>query len=586
MIDTTNINILWGSLIVEELLRNGVDYFCVSPGSRSTPLTAAVAQNKQANHIICFDERGAAFHALGYARATGKPAALICTSGTAATNYLPAVVEASVEGLPMIILTADRPPELRQTAANQTINQTNLYGNYTRWFMDLPCPDENIAPQMVLTTVGQAVYRSRRQPGGPVHVNCMFREPLAPEPQPVSTAYWQGIADWMDNSGPYTKYSISQMHPDEAAITSLAEMLNKTRRGFLLVGRLNDRTVRDAVAKFAKTINWPVFPDITSGLRLGRSILQVIHYFDQLLLSTEEWHELKPETVLHIGGTLVSKRLLQFLEHNTPENYILVQRNPFRQDPNHQVSRRIEVEIPRFCHAIIPHLKGSGNQAWLEKFKQKSMRVDERIDSFLSTGEEVNEIAVARQVSRMIPENHALYLASSMPVRDMDMYGAANGPAVAVASNRGASGIDGTVASAIGYAVGAKKPLTLLIGDLAMIHDLNSLSQLSAINLPVIIIVLNNHGGAIFSFLPVAEFSEIFEEYFGTPHQFTFRQGAEMFGLNYANPLTIADFMDVYGKALKSGKSTLIEIDTNREENLNLHNRLQSEIRQVLQNKT
>ncbi|MFQ5583504.1 MAG: 2-succinyl-5-enolpyruvyl-6-hydroxy-3-cyclohexene-1-carboxylic-acid synthase [Calditrichia bacterium] len=585
MIDTSNMNILWGSLIIEELLRNGVDYFCISPGSRSTPLTAAIAHNNRANHIICFDERGAAFHALGYARATWKPAALISTSGTAAANYLPAVVEASVEGLPMIILTADRPPELRQTAANQTIDQTSLFGKYVRWLFDLPCPDENISPQMVLTTVDQVVYRSRRQPAGPVHMNCMFREPLAPEPQPVSAVYRQGIAVWMDNPGPYTKYSLSTMHPDEETIGHLTEILNKSKRGWLLVGRLNDQTVRGSVARLVKQLNWPVFPDITSGLRLGKSMSAVIHYFDQLLLFKEEWQEFKPEAILHIGGTFVSKRLLQFLEHNTPENYILVQRNPFRQDPNHQVTLRIEADIPWFCDAIIPHLKGRGNPAWLENFKQKSMLVDERIDNFLSTVEKVNEIAIARQVSRMVPENHALYLASSMPVRDMDMYGAAKSPTVAAASNRGASGIDGTVASAIGYAVGAKNPVTLLIGDLAMIHDLNSLSQLSAIHLPVIIVVLNNHGGGIFSFLPVAEFSEIFEEYFGTPHPFSFQQAAAMFGVDYARPRTMAEFEEVYNGALKKGQSTLIEIMTDRKENANLHKRLQSEIRQVLQNK-
>ena len=187
-------NQLWGYLIIEELVRNGVDYFVISPGSRSTPLTVAVAQNSQAKKIICLDERAAGFHAIGYARATGNPAVLICTSGTAAANYLPAVIEAALDNIPLIILSSDRPPELRQTGANQTINQVDLYGNYPRWQFDLPCPTAEINPNVVLTTIDLTVSKSRQAPGGVVHLNCMFREPFgstdAPIEIPASLSKW------------------------------------------------------------------------------------------------------------------------------------------------------------------------------------------------------------------------------------------------------------------------------------------------------------------------------------------------------------------------------------------------------------
>ncbi|NIR47646.1 2-succinyl-5-enolpyruvyl-6-hydroxy-3-cyclohexene-1-carboxylic-acid synthase, partial [candidate division KSB1 bacterium] len=195
-LNTANINALWGDLIVEELLRNDIDFFCISPGSRSTPLTVAVARKPRAKKQIMYDERSAAFFALGYVRATEKPAVLICTSGTAAANYYPAIIEAAMDYLPMIILSADRPPELRDTAANQTIRQPNLYSDYVKWKFDMPCPDLNIPPAMVLTTVDQLVYQSMRAPGGPVHLNCMFREPLAPIKAEVNPAYFNGLKKW------------------------------------------------------------------------------------------------------------------------------------------------------------------------------------------------------------------------------------------------------------------------------------------------------------------------------------------------------------------------------------------------------
>ena len=204
---SSSLNALWAQLIVQELLRNQINQFVLSPGSRCTPLTAAVAAEKQAAALMHFDERGAAYFALGYARASGRPAVLVCTSGTAAANYYPAVVEASMDMLPLILLTADRPPELLASGANQTIEQVNLYGNYVRFHFELPCPDELVAPESILTLVDQAVYRATRSPAGPVHINCMFREPLAPSPLPKDfSPYLAGAQRWLNNNKPFTAY--------------------------------------------------------------------------------------------------------------------------------------------------------------------------------------------------------------------------------------------------------------------------------------------------------------------------------------------------------------------------------------------
>jgi 2-succinyl-5-enolpyruvyl-6-hydroxy-3-cyclohexene-1-carboxylate synthase len=579
MINTANINTLWGSLIIKELLRNGVDYFCISPGSRSTPLVQAVAQSSKTKHIICFDERGAAFHALGYARSSGKPAALISTSGTAAANYFPAVIEASADRMPLLILTADRPPELRQTAANQTIDQVGLFGKYPKWFFDLPCPDEMISPQVILSTIDQAVHQCRNNPKGPVHLNCMFREPLEPKSLKVDNSYLKSLAKWREKKGPYTSYSLSGTKPDDGQISEIAEIINKTKKGVLFVGRLQSSKDISSIKNLAKVLGWPVFPDTLSGLRLGTNSPDFIPYYDQMMLPEDTQEEFRPETILHLGGTFVSKRLLQFVGSVKPENYILVNDHPFRQDPAHIVTHRLQADLSLFREFLTPHLSNRNtNSEWLSIFQKMSDKIETEIDRFNESLDEINEISISRAISKFIPKNHALFLANSMPVRDMDMYGMAGGSNVRVGANRGVSGIDGTIASAAGFAAGARSPLTILIGDLAMIHDLNSLSQIFSVNQQITIVVLNNSGGGIFSFLPIANYDDIFEEYFGTPHQFTFENIAKTFGLGYFQPQTNREFKNNYESALESGKSSIIEIKTDRRKNVKLHGALQNSI--------
>ncbi len=595
---SSNLNALWSSLIVEELLRNGVDYFCISPGSRSAPLTVAAARHPRAKTMVCIDERGAAFHVLGYARATGKPAALICTSGSAAANYYPAVIEAATDRIPLIILSADRPPELRQTGANQAILQPNLYGEYAKWRFDLPCPGEQIPPQVLLTTVDQLVYQSRRAPAGPVHLNCMFREPLAPTEAPFGTDYLESVTAWQRRETPYTEYPPALSEPLEETIDGVAEALNATARGLLVVGRLNSPHETRAVQRLAEKLAWPVFADVASGLRIGAPGENIIHFFDQLLLSERFAERHRPETVLHLGGQPVSKRWREFLERKRPEHYILVQDHPGRSDPTHSLTRLVESDIARFCQRISGKIRAAGNSRWRGGMARRSWKVQKTLESFLSSQSAVSEISAAYHLSRHIPPGSGLFLASSMPVRDMDMYACsleACAPAVSprenlselpnpeehflrVASNRGASGIDGTVASACGFAAGLDRPVTLLTGDLALLHDLNSLAQVASLAQPLVAAAINNGGGGIFSFLPISQFEDVFEPYFATPHRFDFRHAAAMFGLAYCRPQTNPQLIDAYLEALENRQSTLIEIRTDRAENRELHRQLQKEI--------
>lgn len=582
-INASNINILWGSLIVEELIRNGIDYFCLSPGSRSTPLTAAVAENSRAKHIICFDERGAAFHALGYARAAGKPAVLICTSGTAGANYFPAIIEAAVDGVPMIVLTADRPPELRDSGANQTIDQVKLFGKYVNWDFDLPCPDEKVSARMVLSTVDQAVYRSRRDPPGPVHINCMFREPLAPVSEPVRQDYLQTLLDWPEKFRPFTSYELSLLTPPSSAVSQIAEMIDQTKRGIILAGKLSSPQQARSILELSQKINWPIFPDVNSGLRFQQSKNSVITCADQMLVVESMWEKFAPETVLQFGSRIVSKRVMEFLERVQPKNYVQILQHPHRHDPQHQVSLRIEADPEVFCKLLLMEVSAKSKTPYLATLVESANVVDSLLDTYVQAEQNVTEVSTARIISSLLPQKSALFLASSMPVRDMDMFAASTGAIIPVAANRGASGIDGTLASAAGFAVGHGLPVTVIIGDLAMIHDLNSLHLLRAIKQSLVIVVINNNGSGIFSFLPVAQFENIFEEYFGTPHNLSFERAAQMFDIDYFQPGTNAEFQNTYQDALMGGRTTIIEIRTDRKQNLELHQKIQERIRIALQ---
>jgi 2-succinyl-5-enolpyruvyl-6-hydroxy-3-cyclohexene-1-carboxylate synthase len=577
--ETANINTVWSFLLVAELVRNGVDYFCLAPGSRCAPLTTAVATQSMAKSLIHFDERGAAFHALGYARATGRPAVLITTSGTAVANAWPAVVEASMDRVPLILLTADRPPELQDSGANQTIDQVNIFGHYVRWQIHLPCPNTNVEPEVLLTTVDQAVHRACSSPRGPVHINCMFREPLAPENLREDYAsYLSGLASWHNGKKPYTTYARTTSNASAECHPDLISMLNDVDRGLLVVGTLEDRTERETVLRLSHKLRWPMLPDITSGLRLGVGKSPAIPYFDALLASPSFAEANSAQAVLHIGGRLTSKRLLDWLERCRPPRYAVIADHPFRQDPVHRATTRIEAKVAAFCVSLLPLINPREESSWFLKWQKASHQAGDILETFVAESVALSEPLVARLISGHIPSNHGLFLSSSMPIRDMDAFASPDGLRAPVASNRGASGIDGTIATATGIAQGLKSPLTVLIGDLALLHDLNSLYSVRSIDVPIIVVVLNNNGGGIFSFLPIARFRDLFEPYFGTPHNLTFDGAAQMFGLQYIRPSSKEGFIEAYEAAARDKKPTLIEINTDRRENYDLHRALQESI--------
>lgn len=572
-----NANHLWSSLIVEELIRNGVEYFCISPGSRSSPLAVAVATNPRAKSFVHFDERGMAFHAIGHASAKRKACAVITTSGTAAANLLPAIVEASKKKLPLIVLTADRPPELRATGANQTIDQIKIFGEYVRWQFDMPCPTTDIPANFVLTTVDQAVFRANGELKGPVHINCMYREPLFEKvgngfkPFPAELKHWQNARI------PYTSYfrSGDTYQKERDVSPEIAEKIRGVKCGVIAVGKLASSAEQRSVLALAEKLGWPVFVDATSGLRLGNSHKNVIHYFDQILLSRMP----KVDGVLHLGGRMTSKRWYDYIEAAKPAHYIMVLNHPLRNDPLHGVTLRVQARVGDFCGALAKKITKGKTSAFLPSLQNLNQKTDRIIEEYFGREARLSEAAAARLVTQYIPVNDGLFLASSLPVRHVDMYADPRGNAVTVGANRGASGIDGTVASACGFAAGLGRRVTLLIGDLALLHDLNSLAMLKASPHPLVIVALNNDGGGIFNFLPVAQFKNGFEKFFGTPHGLNFAAAAQMFDLNYANPQSAEEFVRTYKIALESKTSTLIEVTSDRTKNAAAVKKLQERIR-------
>lgn len=568
---------IWANLIIEELVRNGVEYFCISPGSRSTPLTAAVAGFDQIRSVICYDERAAAYHALGYARATQKPAALICTSGTAAANYFPAIIEAQQTAVPMLVLTADRPPELRQTGANQTIDQIKLYGSHVKWFFDLPVPDLAVDPLSVLSIIDHACLQAASERPGPVHLNCMFRKPLEPvefDPEEVFTG---PMKKWWLSRTTLTQTKVPSVNYSRKDLAQLAQDLAGAENGLMVVGRLSTNEEVLAVSKLAGKLNWPVFADITSGLRSSVNMKNLIVHYDQLLGIDRLAADIKPDAILHIGPALTSNRYLQFADKYRSGVYIQVCSDSVRQDPVHVVTEKYFGDIDQICTELSGQLK-SGTRSSFEHLHEADKRVSQKVNQLCLPDAKLSEISVARLVSKMLPKEQTLFVGNSMPVREFDMFADFPYLPAMVASNRGASGIDGNLATGLGYAAGNKQPLTLVIGDLTFIHDLNSLTLLTEFRYPVVIIVINNQGGGIFSFLPIRNHDRIFEGSFATPHNFRFHALAEMFGLNYLNPQTNAGFEKNYIAALRTSQHTLIEVITGRQENHTLHQNLLKEL--------
>lgn len=569
-----NVNFLAAGIIVEELHRRGIELFCLSPGSRSAPLALAAESNRSITVETFIDERAAGYYAVGYARSSGKPVGLICTSGTAVANFFPAVVEAFQSRLPLVLLTADRPLELQNCGSNQTIDQVGIYGKFVSASINIEAPDDKTDPSDILAAFD---IIDSSQIDRPIHINCRFREPLAPSDAGYDLqAIRKELARRKATARPIRNRNTS----GEFDATASIELINRAGRALIIAGPDHAFRKNPALGDLSQKLGCPVVSDILSM----QNETGFIRHSDAFLDNEHLFESLKPDLVLHFGGLPTSKRLNRFLLDCHPLDYIKIQRHNLTIDPDRLETQRIIVESEQFINAVLPHIETHIEKSYYQTWQSLEKITGEFLSDYFSDNR-LTEPAAIYHWCHLLDNAEALFLAGSMPVRDADSFVRLMASNIPVGANRGASGIDGIIASACGFARGSKRPTSLIIGDLAMIHDINSLYLVSRSDYPVTIMVLNNNGGGIFNFLPIADFPQSFEKLFGMPHRLHFDHAAEMFDIQYYRPKTIEEVVSARKQIKNSGRSAIIEVVTQRSSNFIEHKKIRAELHKFLNSK-
>ncbi len=574
-----NRNYALAGAFVDELARCGLEHVCICPGSRSSPLAIAFARHPGIRKWVHLDERSASFFALGMARATARPVALVCSSGTAGVNLFPAVVEARYGSVPLLALTADRPPEVVDWGALQTIDQTRIYGSHAKWSVNMPPPEATTELMSYTRSAAcRAYFSAGSAPEGPVHVNFPFREPLepvnAPSDFPASVPE-QDMAAWRGREGgkPFVFSPDYEKKPRLEDIRPLAAYLAATERGLIVCGPQSGSMLADPVIGLAGKLGYPLLADALSGVRCGphdRSL--VIDSYDAFIRDDELTDSLAPELVIRLGALPVSKPLTQYLEKHRQARHILVDDSCDWRDPFRLTSQLFPVSPPLFCESLSSalHVERSDGD-WSRRWRSIAGSLRTALDGALDGCGEMFEGKVFSRLAALLPDDTVLFAGNSMPIRDMDTFFPSTHRSIQFMANRGASGIDGVVSSALGVAAVSQKRVVLVLGDISLYHDMNGLLAARAHGLNATIIVLNNNGGGIFSFLPQADYQDVFEPYFGTPHGLTFHDAARMYGLHYSLANNWETFDRSVRKSLSGNGTALIEVPGDRERNVVLH---------------
>ena len=556
-----NPSVALARVLVDEFVRCGLTDAVIAPGSRSAALAMALDAEPRVRLHVRIDERSAAFLALGLAKASGRPTAVLCTSGTAAANFHPAVLEAHEARVPLLVLTADRPPELRGTGANQTTDQIKLYGDAVRWFCEVGVPED--VPGMPVywrAMACRAWAEASGSPAGPVHLNLAMREPLTPD---GGTAYGEPL-DGRAGGAPWVATAHGRVRPDDAVLDELAEELAGASRGLLLAGDGPDAGPLVAVAE---RLGWPVVAEPTSGARHGAHVIGTA----ALLAQAEAFAAAhRPDLVLRVGRPQLS-RPVAALAGRGVERQILIDPDGAWLDPARAVSRIVRGDVAVTAAALLDRLPLRAPGEWLEGWRGADARARTAVDALLDA-EGLTEPRVARDVAAALPPGGTLVVGSSMPIRDLDQVMVPRGD-VRVLANRGVSGIDGFVSTAVGVALAADGPTVALCGDLSMLHDANGLLGADA---DLTIVVVNNDGGGIFSFLPQAAHPEGFERVFGTPHGADLASLARAYGAAHVLASTDEQLRDALAEDSRGVR--LVEVRTERAANVALHRGLRDAV--------
>jgi 2-succinyl-5-enolpyruvyl-6-hydroxy-3-cyclohexene-1-carboxylate synthase len=531
----------FSATFVDELATAGLRDVCVSPGSRSAPLAMAFARHGGIRVYVHIDERSGSFFALGLAKASGRPVALLCTSGTAAAEFHPAVIEAHHSRTPLLVLTADRPPELRAVGANQAIDQARLYGDAVRWFFD-PGPPAEVdgAPRRWRRLARRALAEAAGPPAGPVHLNLPFREPLTPAPGEPPAA----------EPGEHGGVLAGSLQPTTRQAELLAAALDAARRPLVVAGEMRDGA-RLATALPAV----PILAEPSSQLRQVGIPGVVAEY--EALLRDPSWADLHgPDLVIRLGAAPTSKTLNNWLGRHRPRT-ILVDPDAAWADPEALATDVLRCDPLSLLAGATPAARPDAD--WLQEWRAAGLEAGAAIDAALAEGP-LHEGVAVRALARALPAEASVFVGSSMPIRAVDAFWPAARPGVRFYGNRGASGIDGLVSTGLGVAAAGLAPAVLLLGDLSLYHDMNGLLAIGRHGLRATVVVLDNGGGGIFGFLPPAEHEDVFRDLFLTPLGLRFEHVARLYSLDFCEVEEPAGLQPALRQALGSGRSTLVRV--------------------------
>jgi 2-succinyl-5-enolpyruvyl-6-hydroxy-3-cyclohexene-1-carboxylate synthase len=579
-VDPTNANTALASAFAEELARGGLRLAVVSPGSRSTPLAVALWRQPEIEVTVIVDERSAGFFALGAAQASAQPVALLCTSGTAVVNYHPAVCEADESALPLVVLSADRPPELRGIGAGQTIDQIKPFGSSVRWFCEAgthEADDDGLLHYRSIACRALAAARGEIRPG-PVHLNMPWREPLAPVAVEGAVTASDPLALRGREGRPLTAVTQLDLEPSAFLLDEVAGHIAEAKSGVIVAGRQLDPELREPLAHLARVSGFPILAEPTSQLRCGpHDRSRVISTYDQLLRDERFAGSVAPDLVLRFGEMPTSKPLREWLVSSGADQ-IVVDPSGGWNEPSRRAAailRADPTELAAGWAARLDKDPRPAPEAWLAA--ERAARAT--IDVELENAGAISEPALHLALGRAHRDGDLVYTASSMPIRDQEAFLPPLETDALFLSNRGANGIDGLISSGIGAAHASGRPTTILSGDLGLLHDVGGLAALRDVSTPVRIVVIDNDGGGIFHFLPQQEAleSEEFEALLGTPRGVDAGRAAALFDLPHRRLESLGDLPD----ALAAGTG-LIEVKVDRQANVDLHRRLTRSVASAL----
>jgi 2-succinyl-5-enolpyruvyl-6-hydroxy-3-cyclohexene-1-carboxylate synthase len=579
-VDPTNANTALASAFVEELARGGLRHAVISPGSRSTPLAVALWRQAEIEVTVIVDERSAAFFALGAAQASGAPVALLCTSGTAVANYHPAVYEADESALPLVVLSADRPPELRGIGAGQTIDQIKVFGSSVRWFCEVgthAADDEGLLHYRSVACRALAAARGETRPG-PVHLNLPWREPLAPVPVEGAVTATDPLALEGREGRPLTAVTRIDLEPSAFLLEEMAGHIGDAISGVIVAGRQLDPELREPLAHLARVSGFPILAEPTSQLRCGpHDRSHVIASYDLLLRDERFARSVVPDLVLRFGEMPTSKPLRAWLT-TSGASEIVIDPHGGWNEPTNRASALLRADPTELASGWATRLEKAERPAPLAWIEAEAAAQAALAAEFEAAGP-LAEPALHRTLGQAHRDGDLVYTASSMPIRDQEAFLGGEETDILFLSNRGTNGIDGLVSSGIGAAHASGRPTTIISGDLGLLHDIGGLAALRDVSTPVRIVVVDNDGGGIFHFLPQEKAlgKEEFEALLGTPRGVDTKKAAALFDLPHRRLESLADLPE----ALAAGTG-LIEVKVDRQTNVETHHRLNATVQDAL----